>query len=90
MCGLVVSVALVVDYLRWPVIGMGGIIARMMILAVLSTQVVPLAGFLVARRLGRERPSGWAAAFWGWFVLALAALAFGALGAMIFHRPPVV
>ncbi|HMR08783.1 MAG TPA: hypothetical protein PKA88_23545 [Polyangiaceae bacterium] len=76
----------VVNYARWPVADMGGIVARAMILVVIATQLVPLFGFVAAWAFRKPRSSVARSVYWLWFAFALLALALGGIGAMAFFR----
>jgi len=84
LAGLVSSIASIINYVRWPVIDMGGIVAHMLILAVLATQLVPTAGLGVGLLFRGTRAGQ--VAYWMWFASALVALLLGAFGAIAFSR----
>jgi hypothetical protein len=86
VAGLLLSLVSILNYVRWPVSDMGGIVARALILVVLALQLVPLGGLGVAVLYRGTGTRAWHVAYWMWFVLALVALLVGALGAVAFFR----
>ena len=86
VAGLLLSLVSILNYVRWPVIDMGGIVARALILVVLAVQLVPLGGLGVAVLFRGPRARAWHVAYWMWFALAVVALLVGVLGAVAFFR----
>jgi hypothetical protein len=86
LAGLLSFLVSVINYVRWPVIDMGGIVARALILVVLATQLVPLGGLGVAILFRGTQARAGQVAYWMWFSFAVVALLIGALGAVAFLR----
>ena len=86
LAGLASSLLSIINYARWPVIDMGGIVARAMILVVLATQLVPLGGLGVALFFRGTGARAGQVAYWMWFAFAVVALLIGAFGAVAFSR----
>lgn len=84
--GVVVATASAVDFARWPVMDMGGIVARAFILGLLSAQLIPMLGLPVALFLRRPVATPGRVLFWSWVLLSVGILVLGAAGAMAFHR----
>ncbi|MEZ4222111.1 MAG: hypothetical protein R3B13_14345 [Polyangiaceae bacterium] len=84
--GSAVMALTAVNLLRWPVVDMGGIVARGLLLALLALQVIPVFGLPFAMALRRWPSSGLRVVFWFWLVPALGLLAVGLLGLVAFQR----
>ena len=86
VAGLLSSIVSIINFVRWPVIDMGGIVARALIFVVLLTQLVPMSGLGVALLFRGPRARAGQVAYWMWFAFAFAALLIGAFGALAFSR----
>ncbi len=83
---MVVSAVSVVNIVRWPVVDMGGIVARALMLALLTTQLVPIGGMAMAVVFHEQRLRAWRVAFWAWLASAVVIVLVGLSGAIAFHR----
>ena len=82
LVSLAVAGLVVVNAVRWPVVGMGGAVVQMVLLWLLAIQVVPLAGLGVAYLIRRKGAHIRPIAYWVWFGFASVALLLGGWAAI--------